>query len=43
MSGICYGSASVCSRPIDLLPSQAGILLKWMIRLAPFCIEATLY
>ena len=29
--GICYGSASVCSRPIHLLLSQTGIPQKWMI------------
>jgi len=39
-SGICYGSASVCSRPIHLLLSQTGILQKWMIGSPPFCIEA---
>ena len=37
---ICYGSASVCSRPIRLLLSQTGILQKWMIRSPAFYIEA---
>ena len=37
---ICYGSASVCSRPIRLLLSQTGTLQKWMIRSPPFDIEA---
>jgi len=38
--GICYRSASVCSRPIHLLLSQTGILQKWMIRSPAFCIDA---
>ena len=38
--GICYGSASVCSRPIRFLLSQTGILHKWMIRSPAFYIEA---
>jgi len=38
--GICYVSASVCSRPIHLLLSQTGILQKWMIRSPAFYIDA---